>query len=120
VRFSSGPTIAEPPPKHHAHPARRFTRIKKEAGIAKGSGAGGLGGGSDGNGDDADDAAAGAAAAGGGLASLLDELLEGDFDPEAYDRRMAAAFGDEYYEVCVGGQGQGEAARQARQSGDRC
>lgn len=35
----------------------------------------------------------------GGLTSLLDELLEGDFDPEAYDKRMAAAFDDDYYQV---------------------
>lgn len=28
---------------------------------------------------------------------VLDALMEGDFDPEEYDRRMAAAFGDEYY-----------------------
>ncbi len=32
-------------------------------------------------------------------ADLLDELLEGEFDPEEYDRRMAAAFGEEYYAV---------------------
>lgn len=29
---------------------------------------------------------------------LLDELLAGDFDPEAHDRAMAAAFGDDYYD----------------------
>lgn len=28
---------------------------------------------------------------------LLDQLLAGEFDPEAHDRAMAAAFGDEYY-----------------------
>ncbi|KAG7672609.1 hypothetical protein Ndes2526B_g08865 [Nannochloris sp. 'desiccata'] len=28
---------------------------------------------------------------------LLDDLLAGDFDPEAHDRAMAAAFGDDYY-----------------------
>lgn len=35
----------------------------------------------------------------GGLAGLkLDpSLLEGDFDPEEWDKQMAAAFGDEYY-----------------------
>jgi hypothetical protein len=33
------------------------------------------------------------------FAGLLDELLDGDFDPEEYDRRMAEAFDDEYYEV---------------------
>ncbi len=35
----------------------------------------------------------------GGLAALrLDpSLLEGDFDPEEWDRQMAAAFNDEYY-----------------------
>jgi hypothetical protein len=27
------------------------------------------------------------------------ELLEGEFDPAEYDRRMAAAFDEEYYEV---------------------
>lgn len=31
--------------------------------------------------------------------SLLDELLEGDFDPEEYDRKLAAAFGDQYYQA---------------------
>ena len=29
----------------------------------------------------------------------LHALLEGDFDPEDYDERMAAAFGDDYYGV---------------------
>ena len=29
----------------------------------------------------------------------LNALIEGDFDPEEYDRRMAAAFGDDYYGV---------------------
>lgn len=33
---------------------------------------------------------------------LLDRLVEGDFDPEEYDRQMAAAFGDDYY-AAVGG-----------------
>jgi protein KRI1 len=28
---------------------------------------------------------------------LLDDLLAGDFDPEAHDRAMATAFGDDYY-----------------------
>lgn len=32
---------------------------------------------------------------------LLDALLEGDWDPEEYDKKMAAAFGDDYYEVGV-------------------
>ncbi len=32
-------------------------------------------------------------------ADVLNELLEGDFDPEEYDRRMAAAFGEDYYGV---------------------
>jgi protein KRI1 len=31
-------------------------------------------------------------------ATLVDALLEGDFDPDEYDRRMAAAFGEEYYD----------------------
>jgi protein KRI1 len=31
-------------------------------------------------------------------ASLVDALLEGDFDPDEYDRRMAKAFGEEYYD----------------------
>jgi protein KRI1 len=39
-------------------------------------------------------AVAGAAAP---KAEVLDQLLGGDFDPEAHDRAMAEAFGDEYY-----------------------
>lgn len=31
-------------------------------------------------------------------ANLVDALLEGDFDPDEYDRRMAAAFGEDYYD----------------------
>jgi protein KRI1 len=31
-------------------------------------------------------------------ASLVDALLEGDFDPDEYDRRMAKAFGEQYYD----------------------
>ena len=31
--------------------------------------------------------------------SVLDALVSGDFDPEEYDRQMAAAFGDDYYNV---------------------
>lgn len=27
--------------------------------------------------------------------------MKGDFDPEQYDKQMAAAFGDDYYGVCV-------------------
>lgn len=34
--------------------------------------------------------------------SALQALLEGDFDPEDYDERMAAAFGDDYYGVSPG------------------
>lgn len=30
----------------------------------------------------------------------LSALVEGDFDPEAYDSAMAAAFDAEYYQVC--------------------
>lgn len=68
----------------------RFNRIQEEAGIKskKQKGADGL----------AEDAAA-ALSKSGGMANLLDELLEGDFDPDAYDKRMAAAFDDDYYEV---------------------
>jgi len=33
---------------------------------------------------------------------LLDRLVAGDFDPEEYDKQMAAAFGDDYYDA-VGG-----------------
>jgi hypothetical protein len=78
-------------------PPARLARIEKEAGIkpaaepaaaattagkpAKGSSSSGSGKG------------------GAKFAGLLDELLEGDFDPEEYDRRMAEAFDDEYYEV---------------------
>jgi hypothetical protein len=69
---------------------RRFNRIQEEAGIKSKKQKG------------ADDLAGDAAAAlskSGGMANLLDELLEGDFDPDAYDKRMAAAFNDDYYEV---------------------
>jgi protein KRI1 len=38
---------------------------------------------------------------------LLDALLEGDWDPEEHDRRMAEAFGEDYYEVGWGGWVQG-------------
>lgn len=31
-------------------------------------------------------------------ASLVDSLLEGDFDPDEYDKKMAAAFNDDYYQ----------------------
>lgn len=31
--------------------------------------------------------------------AALDALMQGDFDPEQYDKQMAAAFGDEYYGV---------------------
>lgn len=31
--------------------------------------------------------------------AALDALMEGDFDPDQYDKQMAAAFGDDYYEV---------------------
>lgn len=34
-------------------------------------------------------------------AALLDELLQGDFDPAQYDELMARAFGEEYYEAEV-------------------
>jgi hypothetical protein len=35
----------------------------------------------------------------GGQAALLDAagLLDGEFDPEEWDARMSAAFGDDYY-----------------------
>lgn len=32
--------------------------------------------------------------------AALDALMQGDFDPEQYDKQMAAAFGDVYYGVC--------------------
>jgi hypothetical protein len=35
--------------------------------------------------------------AGGGGLQLDASLLDGDFDPEEWDRRMAAAFNDDYY-----------------------
>lgn len=31
--------------------------------------------------------------------AALDALMKGDFDPAQYDQQMAAAFGDDYYEV---------------------
>lgn len=34
--------------------------------------------------------------------AALDALMKGDFDPEQYDKQMAAAFGDDYYEVLLG------------------
>lgn len=42
----------------------------------------------------------------------------GDFDPEEYDRQMAAAFGDDYY-AAVRGAGQRSAAQGARLLADR-
>lgn len=33
--------------------------------------------------------------------AALDALLEGDFDPAEYDKRMEAAFGDNYYDVSM-------------------
>ncbi len=30
---------------------------------------------------------------------LVDAMLEGEFDPEEWDRRMEQAFGEDYYEV---------------------
>lgn len=74
----------------------RFSRIQEEAGIKAKRQKGAKS-----DPDAAAVAAEAAAKSGGGLANLLDELLEGDFDPDAYDKRMAAAFDDEYYEVCV-------------------
>lgn len=74
--------------------ARRFTRIQQEAGIKAAEADDDMGGGYDAA------AAAAVLSKSGGLANLLDELLEGDFDPEAYDKRMAAAFDDDYYQVC--------------------
>lgn len=86
------------PAASHTLVARRFTRIQQEAGIKTSAQAAEA---DDDMGDDGDDAAAAAVLSkSGGLANLLDELLEGDFDPEAYDKRMAAAFDDEYYQVC--------------------
>ena len=32
--------------------------------------------------------------------AALDALMTGDFDPDQYDKQMAAAFGDDYYGVC--------------------
>ena len=29
----------------------------------------------------------------------MDDLLDGEFDPEEWDKQMAAAFNDDYYEV---------------------
>jgi protein KRI1 len=55
-----------------------LSRIQQEAGIKAAASAGG--------GD------------GGGVDAVLADLLEGEFDPEEYDRRMAAAFSDSYYQ----------------------
>lgn len=72
---------------------RRFSRIQEEAGVKSKRHKGAT---------DADEDAAAALSKSGGLANILDELLEGDFDPDAYDKRMAAAFDDDYYEVSGG------------------
>ena len=57
------------------------------------------------------------AASGGGTGpgkQAMDSLLDEDFDPEAWDKQMAEAFDDDYYEVCVcvggGGAVRGERA----------
>ncbi|KAF6256564.1 KRI1-like family C-terminal-domain-containing protein [Scenedesmus sp. NREL 46B-D3] len=68
-----------------------LARIEKEAGIqptAKATAAAGK----------AAKGSSGSGKGGAKFAGLLDELLDGDFDPEEYDRRMAEAFDDEYYE----------------------
>ena len=41
------------------------------------------------------------AGAAGPDSAALDALLEGDFDPVEYDKRMQAAFGDDYYDVSM-------------------
>ena len=66
----------------------RFSRIQKEAGIKSPAAA--------------DEPTTAAAAVAPGVGGLLDELLEGEFDPEEYDRRMAEAFNDQYYQVGSG------------------
>lgn len=43
--------------------------------------------------------AAAASSGAGGVNAVFADLLEGEFDPEEYDRRMAAAFSDSYYQV---------------------
>lgn len=68
----------------------RLARIQEEAGIRAPTGAAAASSGKPGKGPGSIK-----------LAGLLDELLEGEFDPEEYDRRMAQAFDDEYYEVCT-------------------
>ena len=88
-------TFSPPPhvfPTHqHITPANqhRLARVQAEAGIKSAA--------------LAEEGAAGAASGSGGISTLLDELLEGEFDPEEYDRRMAAAFDETYYEVWVMG-----------------
>lgn len=50
--------------------------------------------------------------------ALLDALVDGDWDPEEYDKKMAAAFGDDYYEVrlvLLGTAGVGSAALGGRE-----
>ncbi|WIA17436.1 hypothetical protein OEZ85_014286 [Tetradesmus obliquus] len=72
-----------------------LARIEKEAGIqpAAKPAAAAAGKAAKGSGSSSSSGKGGAKFAG-----LLDELLEGDFDPEEYDRRMAEAFDDDYYE----------------------
>ena len=33
--------------------------------------------------------------------AVLSKLLAADFDPDDYDKLMAGAFNDDYYEVCL-------------------
>ena len=42
----------------------------------------------------------GASQSGRAVSMALDALMTGDFDPDQYDKQMAAAFGDDYYGVC--------------------
>jgi hypothetical protein len=72
----------------------RLARIEKEAGIQPAAKPAAAAASKGAKGDGSGNGKGGAKFAG-----LLDELLEGDFDPEEYDRRMAEAFDDEYYEV---------------------
>jgi hypothetical protein len=76
------------------HPTR-LARIEKEAGIQPASKPAAAAS----KGAKGSSSSSGGGKGGAKFAGLLDELLDGDFDPEEYDRRMAEAFDDEYYEV---------------------
>lgn len=65
--------VTNPTPRAHTPPHRRLDKLRNVAGVAAPA------------------------------ATSLDDVLEGDFDPEEWDKKMAAAFNDDYYDVSGGG-----------------